>query len=254
MRDIIAAVDFSDASYNAARYAADLAAAIGADLHLIHVLDLPPGSPRTPISPNVLDDIRNSGLTGLKSLADELAARTGKKVSVATDQETGPLEKRLREFCRWKNPFLVVRGAPRGDSPSIQRLSYPLLTVPAFAHFHQLRHIVLACDQADIEKGMPLPVTYLRELRVLFNAHFDILHVDTRQRYAATDGPGQKYPELHFINASTVEEGINDYVVHHPSDWLVVFPKRGGLFHLHKSLSGNVVLHCPVPVVSFGEH
>ena len=39
MKNIIVPVDFTETSNNAARYAADLAAFIGAELHLVHVLD-----------------------------------------------------------------------------------------------------------------------------------------------------------------------------------------------------------------------
>jgi nucleotide-binding universal stress UspA family protein len=46
----------------------------------------------------------------------------------------------------------------------------------------------------------------------------------------------------------TVDEGINDYMDHHTVDCLVVFPKKEGLFRFHKSLSTQIVLHCPVPV------
>jgi nucleotide-binding universal stress UspA family protein len=41
MKSIVVPVDFSTCSANAARYAADLALAIKADLHLIHVILVP---------------------------------------------------------------------------------------------------------------------------------------------------------------------------------------------------------------------
>ncbi len=260
MKNIIAAVDFTESSNNAARYAADMAASIGAELHLVHVLDLKAIHPEAPVPDFVLDEVRNSGLNSLESLAGELRSRTGQKISIVTDLETGPVERRVKDFSWWKKPFIVVRGASQGETPEIGRLPYPLLIIPPDAAFRQLRNIVMACDEEEINNGMPVPVEFLRELRDLFHAHFDVLHVATRREESATLSFREwrailmeQFHELHFVSAPTVEEGVREYLQHHTVDWLVVFPRKGGLFHFHKSLSRHIVLHCPVPVMSIHE-
>jgi hypothetical protein len=55
---------------------------------------------------------------------------------------------------------------------------------------------------------------------------------------------------MHFIGSSGVEEGVQQYLGDHAADWLMVFPKKNGLFHSHESLSQKIILHCPVPVMS----
>ncbi|HUB61635.1 MAG TPA: universal stress protein [Puia sp.] len=257
MKNIVAAVDFSESSNNAARYAADLAAAVGAELHLVHVLDFHAIHPEVPVPDYVLDEVRNAGFNGLETLAAELKARTGQKINIATDLETGTVERRVRDFSWWKKPFLVVRGASEGETPSIGQLPYPLLIIPRDVTFRQVRNVVIACDAEDIDNGMPVPFEFLRELRDLLRAHFDVLHVATGREESATISFREwratlmaQFPEIHFISAPTVEEGVNEYLEHHPIDWLVIFPKKGGIFHFHKSLSKNIVLHCPVPVMS----
>lgn len=260
MRNIIATVDFSESSNNAARYAADMAAAVGAELHLVHVLDFQAIHPEVPVPDYVLDEVRNSGLNSLEDLAAGLRSRTGHKIGIITDLETGPVERRIRNFSWWKNPFMVVRGASRGETPTISRLPYPLLIIPPQVAYRQVRNIVMACDEEEINNGMPVPVEFLHELRDLFHAHFDLLHVATKREESATlsfrewrTTLSEQFPELHFVSASTVEEGVTEYLEHHTVDWLVVFPKKTGLFHFHKSLSKNIVLHCPVPVMSVNE-
>lgn len=255
MKNIIAAVDFSDSSNNAARYAADLAASIGAELHLVHVLDFKAIHPEVPVPDYLLDEVRDSGLTSLERLAGELRSRTGQKITVITDLETGPVERRVKDFSWWKKPFMVIRGASRGETPEIGRLPYPLLIIPPDAAFRRLHNIVIACDEEEINNGTPVPIEFLQELRELFHAHLDVLHVATKREASATLSFSEwrttlmgQFPEMHFVSAPTVEEGINDYLDHHPVDWLVVFPKKEGLFHFHKSLSRHIVLHCPIPV------
>jgi nucleotide-binding universal stress UspA family protein len=260
MKNIVAAVDFTESSNNAARYAADMAAAIGAELHLVHVLDFQAIHPEIPVPDYLLDEVRNSGLSRLEGLAGELRSRTGQKISIVTDLETGAVERRVKDFSWWKKPFMVVQGASRGETPAIEHLPYPLLIIPPNATFRQLRNIVIACDEEEINNGMPVPTEFLRELRELFHAHCDVLHVATKREVSATlsfsqwrDTLMDQFLELHFVSAATVEEGINDYLDHHTVDWLVVFPKKGGLFRFHKSLSRHIVLHCPVPVLSIHE-
>lgn len=254
-KNIIAAVDFSPSSNNAARYAADMAAAIGADLHLVHVLDFKAIHPEAPVPDYLLDEVRDSGFSGLETLASELRARTGKKIDVATDLETGPVERQLKNFSWWKKPFLVVRGATQGEAPAIRHLPYPLLIIPPHETFKEVRSIVMACDAEEINNGMPVPLEFLRELRDLFHAHFDVVHVATNREETATLSFREwratlmeEFSELHFVTAPTVEDGIKEYLDHHAVDWLVLFPKKEGLFH--KSLSKNIVLHCPVAVMT----
>jgi nucleotide-binding universal stress UspA family protein len=260
MKNIIAAVDFSESSNNAARYAADMSAAMGVELHLCHVLDFKAICPEVPIPDYVLDEVRTSGFERLELLAAELRTRTGGKITVATDLETGPVERRVKDFSWWKKPFLVIRGATQGETTSIGYLPYPLLIIPADTIFHPVRNVVVACDAEQINNGMPVPFEFLRELHELLHAHFDILHVATKREQTATlsfrewrASLMEQFPELHFISAPTVEEGILEYLEHHPVDWLVVFAGKGGLFHWHKSLSKNIVLHCPIPVMSIQE-
>lgn len=260
MPSIIVPVDFTDSSDNAARYAADMAAAIGAELHLVHVLQVPPIPREVPIPDYALDELRDNGFNSLKTLAEELTQRTGGKVSIATDLETGLPKTRVKDFCEWKKPFLVVVAPSHTGQPLIEQSPFPMLTIPASIQYHPVHSILLACDQEDINLGMPIPVAYLRQLRDLFKAHFDILHVATKGEEAAIlaiseweEALQQPYPELHFVKADNVDEGIRDYLRHHTADWLVVFPKKSGFFHLHKSLSQNIILHCPVPVMSVHE-
>ncbi|MDR3714244.1 MAG: universal stress protein [Puia sp.] len=257
MKSIVVPVDFTEGSGNAARYAADMAASINAELHLVHVLEIPAGSGVTPLPDSVLDELRDRGLNSLRLLADELSKRTNGKVSVATDQETGQPESRFEDFCQWKKPLLVVRGPSHTGRFPANQLPFPLLVVPALTRYHPVHRILLTFDREDVNPGMHVPVKYLQLLGDLFQARFDILHVATREEKISTlvfddwkKGLDQQVSGLHIIQADSVDQGIRDYLCFHAADWLVVFPKKNGLFHLHSSLSQKIVLHCPVPVMN----
>jgi nucleotide-binding universal stress UspA family protein len=252
MRSIIALVDFTENSTNAARYAADMAAFIGADLHLVHVLDLPDIPIAVPIPDYALDEMRNSCFNSLETLSLELKAQTDGKIQVSSDLETGNLFSNVKNFCQWKKPFLVVMGA--SSKTDLRNFPFPLLIIPANASFHSIKTIVLACDQEEINTGIPVQLDFLTELKDLFSARFDVLTVTVKDQQTSVKPLDNRqgslvnnFPEVHFTSASTIEEGVRVYLDQHPADWLMVFPKRSGLFHTHKSISKEIILNCPLP-------
>lgn len=258
MKSILVPVDFSEHSSNAARYAADMAATIGAGIQLLHAWRKPEPTLAGPLSDDVLEEIRNSCLGCLEIIASELIQRTGRRVSVTTHFDTGDIETSIIRLCHWKRPFLIVTGPL--PMPLRRRLSFPVLVVPPHAAFHPIHSIVLACDQEDLSTGIPVPIDFFKQIRDLFGARFEFIHVsikeekDKKMAIAAfskwKDNLAAGIPELHFTHAESVEEGISQYLQSHPADWLMVFPKKTGIFRFHRNSSNEIILHCPLPAMS----
>lgn len=258
MKSILVPIDFTEHMTNAARYAADMAATIGAEIQLLHVWRKPEPTSAGPLSDDVLKEIHNSCLGCLETLANELIRRTGGKVPVAMHFATGEIETSIINFSQRKKPFLIVTGPL--PMPLHRRLSFPILVVPPHTAFHPINSIVLACDQEDLSAGIPVPIAFFKQIRDLFGARFELIHVsikeekDKKMAIAAfskwKDNLAFGIPELHFIHAASVEEGISHYLVSHHADWLMVFPKKTGIFRFHKSSSGGIILHCPLPAMS----
>jgi hypothetical protein len=258
MGSILVPIDFTEQSSDAARYAADMAAAIGANIQLIHVQRVPEVTSAGPLPADVLEEIRNSCLSSLETLANELTQRTGGKVYVATYSETGNFETIVKAFCQWKKPLFIVTGPL--PIPPTYRLSFPVLVVPPNTVFHPIHSIVIACDHEDLSTGIPIPIQFFQQIRDLFGVRFDLIHVSikedndekkaiaafTQWKHKLTGG----FPEIHFTHAASVEEGISHYLHSHHADWLMVFPKKTGLFRFHKNLSTGIILHCPLPTMS----
>jgi nucleotide-binding universal stress UspA family protein len=272
MKTIVAPVNFTDSSDNAARYAADMALAMEAELHLIHFVEIPVSTGEMPMNPYVLEGLQASGTEGLNQLWDELVIRTKGKVTIYTNMETGNVEHRLEEFCAAKKPFIVVMGSSgpslermlRGSnlSVAIRRLHYPLIVVPDNVVFHQIKKVVVACDLEDIAAGVPVSVAFLKQFQDIFGASFDVINIATgtqdhlKEAEAAfmfnswKDRLQELYPEIHFVRGDNVEEGINSYLGQHPADLILVFPKKHGLFEFHKSHAKKIAHNSRVPVMS----
>lgn len=273
MKSIVVPVNFTESSSNAARYAADMALAVQGELHLVHIVQLPVTPAEIPGPDIIFDELQRNGEASLLSLKKELADRTEGYVSVITHMDTGGVEYHLEEYCRRIKPFVVVMGAS-GNSlermfagsntvRAVRHLPYPVLVIPDKAVFHAIRKIVLACDLEDIASGIPASVSFLRELRDLFSARFEVVNVVTRSEQSEgqavfefnswKDRLQEIYPEVHFVHTSKVDEGINDYLKEHPADLLLVFPKSHSLLEFHRSQTKKVVLHCPIPIMSLHE-
>jgi nucleotide-binding universal stress UspA family protein len=258
MRSIVVPVNFTAKSVNAARYAADLALATGAELHLIHVLQAPATVKEKPLPYYVWREMRDGSYTRLKDLRDKLAGRTGGKVSVATTLETGDVASKLQDFCRLRQPWLVIMG-----KGAMYHLPYPVLSIPENEGFLGIRKIAVACDLEDIFSGIAEVLPFLNDLHELLGAHLELIHVipDGEQN---TEGVRLEFiawkkqvadlePELHFVRQSRIEEGIGQFLQDHGADWLLVLPKKYAVLQFHKSRAKQIELHCAVPVMSLHE-
>ena len=270
MRTIVAPVNFSPKSANAARYAADLALATQADLHLYYVLQLPLSSAELPINDYVFNEMRESGVEAMASLRKELVKGTSGKVNIFTHMEMGTVEYRIEEFCLDKKPFVVVMGT---SGPTLERallggnliaairhLPYPLIVVPENASFRDIRKVVIACDLDDISGGIPVRPAFLKELRDIFDTRFEVLNIVTKgQDHATQDIMSVEawkecvrdlFPEVHFVRMDNVEEGITHYLDEHPADLLLVFPKKHNFLSFHRSHTKKLALGSTVPIMS----
>jgi len=270
MRKLLVPVDDTDNSANAARYAADMALAIDGEIHLLHVVRIPAIPADAPVG-YLFEQLEKEGQALLRRLADELRVRTRGQMTILTLQVIGGVEYQIGELSRQLRPFAVVMGAPRGSvlgaiggSPAVdaaRHLPYPVLVIPAGVVFRRIRRIVLAAEAEDVGTGIPVTVAFLRELRDLFGARFDVVNVAGRgdeskkifELYRWKEAWGEMYPELHFITAENIPEGVDKYIGEQEADWLILFPKKHRWMEFHRSRSAGMVAHSRVPVMSICE-
>jgi nucleotide-binding universal stress UspA family protein len=104
MKSIVVPINFSPCAANAARYAADLAQAIHADLHLIHVLQVPVNSAELTMNQYLYDQMVESADIALKQLQFELTKRTNNRIKVETTLEAGNVASKVKDLCRELKP------------------------------------------------------------------------------------------------------------------------------------------------------
>ncbi|HTR29578.1 MAG TPA: universal stress protein [Puia sp.] len=271
MTSILVPVNFSPCSFNAAHYAAGLAKATGAELHLLHVIQIPLPSTEMVMNEYLYRQMSEAAENGLKEMKTAILEQGPGLVSVTTHLHTGDVAEKVQEWFAALNAELIVLGvtAPTMEkflagSPvgALLHLRHPLLVVPEHAKYETLRRIVLACDENDVRHGIPHSLPLLRELRERMGATIDIVTVDTGGTLsdeascycgAGADSLAVLSPKRHYVRQHNVEEGLQEYLHDEAFDLTVVFPKRHSLLEFHPSRSRRLARHAQTPVLSLPE-
>ncbi len=271
MKTIMAPTNFSKESRHAVGYAADMAASLGADLLLLHVVNLEV-SFDIPAEETDYDGMIKGAQLELAQLKKELLVRSENEITISTKVILGSLDLEIEELCKKENPFIVVIGAERKNLSgrlllgsntfnAIKNLHYPVLVVPPNANFKHIRRIGLAVDLQNI---FELPLEMLEQLVEIFDASVDIIHVGknkedelkNRLRLLLLKERLRDFdPRIQYIIHDNIEDGLNEYALKNHEDLLVVvareyrFPES--LFH--KSHSRLIARKAEIPVLTLAE-
>lgn len=273
MNPIIVPVNFSPCAHNAALYAADLARILKADLHLVHVIQVPVTAAETGMTQYLYESMVETANKSLVELQVDLTRHTHGKIWVEISLEIGGLGAKVKELCKDLKPYAVILGS---SGPTLEKfltgsplasllhnIEYPVLVVPENVPFQNYRRILLACDLTDLGAGLPQSLPLLKDLRLHFGSRFDVLTVETpgvvADEQAVFESEAWKepfkelYPEVHFIRTRKVDDGIREYLLQNEADLVMVFPKKHRLFEFHVSQSRKIAKHSPIPVMSLHE-
>lgn len=185
MKAIIMATDYSDASKNAAAYAAALAGRIKAKLILYHAFYMPYVYTEIPVDFPGLKELEAEHLKRLENIGTGLSTKYGVKIDYYTSPR--PVIEELPELVTKKHAHLVVMGI-RGLNAFeriffgsttvdiIRQAKFPVLVVPEEATYQDPARILLACDFQLMAQNNKL--TLLKELAQTFHSHVQIVQVE----------------------------------------------------------------------------
>lgn len=269
MKTIVVPVDFSPASVNAAKYATDMALAINADIHLLHVYQLPVVYLEVPVAVTE-EDLSKDAETRMMKLKADLVLKSGSNIPIGYEIKMGVFFSELRTVCDRIKPYTVVMGSQGSTAAerfffgghavyTMKHLTWPVITVPPGATFSSIKNIGLAFDFSKMIEEMP--IEEIKSLLKDFNASLHVLNTAKQNEFDADivfessmleEIMKPFKPIYHFITSDDVDEGIMDFADKNDIDLLMVLPKRHGLVErlIHKSHSKQMVLHSHIPVMS----
>ncbi len=272
MKTLIVATDFSAIARNATQYAMEMARSIQADVHLLHVYQMPVnyGAMDIPISMPEWEQETEDLMSGVKR---QLELNYGGVVSVSTEVRTGSFMLELAAVCVRKQPYGVIMGC-KGTTAAervlfgshaisaMKHLEWPVITVPMEAKFNAIKSIGLACDLAEPE--ITIPIDDVSRLVTELNATLHVINTHNEQTYdpqivTASGWLGKKLQNVphkfHFIKGNT-DEAILQFAEKNNIDLLVVLPRHHNLWDtlIFKSHTKQFVLHSQIPLMALHQH
>jgi nucleotide-binding universal stress UspA family protein len=269
MKTILVATDFSSSALNAARYAADMAFAINADILLLHVYQITVSYGESSIAMSK-EESREAAEININELKERLFLKTCGQLNIETEVRPGTFYHELKAVCDRIKPYAVVMGSQGKTAPerfffgshtvhAMKHLTWPLISVPPGTIFSSVKKICLACDFSKVVETVPYD--QIKTLVTDFNAELYVINTGKKQAYnpdiifeygLLEEMLRPLRPHYQIIPDGNIDEGIINFAEKNYIDLLVVIPKQHDLLDklIHKSYTRQLVLHSHVPVVA----
>jgi nucleotide-binding universal stress UspA family protein len=275
MTNFVVPIDFSDASKNAARYAAHIANGLQ-DAHLIlyNVFQsLEYGSDSSPLATDDEEDASRKTIVemALESVRTELTTITGVKISIVAEQSNRFLDSLEAYVLNNGMDFIVMgtTGSTRlgemlmgGNTLNIvKRRIVPVIIVPPDAVSVSAKNVMLLTDFKDTDFTVPL--ASVKTVLNLFKPSLHIVNVDHEHYVQISDAYkaekdkleaslGEYHPEFYFIRLFDFMDAINQFVADNAIDLILMFPRRHSFLSNVFKTTNTVKLayHSHVPIVA----
>ncbi len=244
MNNIIAAVDFSEASFNSVSYAAYLANVFNSTLIVVHAYTNTDAIDDVPLMEvfESTQDLEKANHQYLETQMNGLVRKYTVKIKGIVAK--GKPEAVIMKVARAEKASLIVMGMKgKGKSNSIfgsttismiGKTDLPIIVVPEKAAYKPLQNIIVAIDFKDNK-----PVSRFKVLNELIKKYDPFLHILNVQKKKSELSPEliaskmrsgliwDKYNHsFNIIENDDVEEGIHEFLKKHPSDLLAMVAKK----------------------------
>jgi nucleotide-binding universal stress UspA family protein len=267
MKTFLVPTDFSPAGFNAAEYAAQLAAQFGARLILFHAYMLPTPVTEVPYAMATVDDLQKENEEEMRRLANfvheryQVQAEQVVRIGVPSDE--------IREITREQKADLVIMGIKGAGgldkivgsttTNTIRKIKTPVLVVPHGAAYRVIKDIVYATDFSYATK--PELFTPLISIAQKFGSHIHILNVAKNPEKVAANAPASrkgleiifKDSDHEFVTVSddSITHGISNYLQNTPAQLLAMVAHKHGFFErlFSRSQTASMAYETHVPLL-----
>lgn len=275
MTNFVVPIDFSEASKNAARYAAHIASGVpDAHLFLYNVFQsLEYGSDSSPLGTDEDEDASRKTIVelALESVRTELTAITGARISIVAEQSNRFLDSLEAYVLNNEMDFIVMgtTGSTRlgemlmgGNTLNIvKRRIVPVIIVPPDAASVSAKNVLLLTDFKDTD--YTVPIASVKTVLNLFRPRLHVVNVDHEhyvqitEAYKAEQNKLQASladynPEFYFIRLFDFMDAINQFVSDNNIDLILTFPRKHSFMSNLFKTTNTVKLahHSHVPIVA----
>lgn len=281
MKTYLVPVDFSDAAFNAADFAAQLSHQ--SDVETIILMNAYYISPYETMLPNPdmvmlrpqdIEDNSADRITQLEKLKRKLAKKVREGVEIKVRLNLSHLLRAVVDVVADEKVDMVflgsignstVREGTVGIGDHVIKVSkaspVPVMVVPPDYRYSLVDNAVLACDFKKVKENVPLGV--LHKVLGKQAIKLQVVNVDAASRHAVAD-PEQLaeesalhdmlkgfHPKYYYINTPNVITGILDFAAEHNAQMVIALPHTYSFLQalLHNSISQQLAKNSTVPVL-----
>lgn len=271
MKTILATVDFSETSNNAAHYAAALCKSLSSKLILLHAYHVPVTMPEHGYIPAIMD-MKGDSEVQMKKLVKQLRSKF-KYLDIHPELKMGLASEIIEETAKAKNAELIVMGI-NGKSGFIKKhmigtvtthvaktSCIPVLIVPTNTKFTKIKNIAFACDLDKVlEKNTA--ILKVKQFCSLFRSKLELINViKPGEKMSVEKAETGNYIEgkldltnhnAFFVYNKEVYRGLLDYISYYAPDLVIMSPKKHGFFHdlFIGSNTDKLAFYSPVPILT----
>jgi nucleotide-binding universal stress UspA family protein len=274
MDKILIPCDFSEQAVNAFRLAIDLAHASSAEVHVLHVVELPV----------MHDDVLTPMPTFDETLLKELTERAEEKLAalkkdfakehlfLKTKIEFGPIVPLIVNYLNANNITLIVMGTKgvtglkevligSNAEKVVRNALCPVIAVKKYSALSELKQIVFP---NSMEEGQEDLVLHVKALQHVLKATLHLVWIDTSNKsddHTAVKQQLEKFASrfmlkdytVHAFKASNKDTGIINFTHWINANMIAMGTHaRKGLSHLLKgSVTEGIVNHVDVPIWTY---
>ena len=274
MEKILVPCDFSDQAIHAFRLAIDIAHASGAEVHVLHVIELPV------MHDDVLTPLPSFDETMLKELSERAEIKmlelkkesSHEHLSIATKIEFGPIVSIITNYQETNDVNLIVMGTKGVSGMAevfigsiaekvVRHASCPVIVVKRRTAIGELKHIVFP---NSMEGGQEDLVLHVKALQNALKATLHIVWIDTSDKSNDPSSAKQQLEgfakrfmmkdyTVNVFKANDRETGIINFTHWINASMIAMGTHaRKGLSHLFKgSVTEDVVNHVDCPIWTY---
>jgi nucleotide-binding universal stress UspA family protein len=247
-----------------------MAVAMGTNLMLVNVYQLPISFSEVPLVTISMDEIRKISEEKLAELKQNIESITENKIKIYTESRLGEVSEEITKLTDTLSPFAIVMGT-RGTTGTgrffmgsntisvISAVGVPVFIVPPGVRFKQFKKVGLATDLREVVDNTP--VGKIREIVQFFNAELHVLNVDYHRKHFTPSTPEETMnidnllvglnPLYDFIENKDIDQGLNDFAEKNDLDLLITLPKKHSMLErfFEKSITRQLIHETHIPIM-----
>jgi nucleotide-binding universal stress UspA family protein len=274
MEKILVPCDFSDEATNAFRLAVEMAHATSAEIHAVHVIELPI------MHEDVLTPLPSFDETLLKELNERAEEKFStmkleyarEHIHMETKIEFGPILSTLLDYHKDQKISLVVMGTKGSTgleevligSTAEKIVRHALCPVMVVKHYSKLEDLKNIVFPNSMEAGQEDLVMHVKALQFALNAKLHLVWIDTSLKGSDHNAVKNRLEDfarrfmmtnytVNVFHAKNKEVGVIDFTHRIKADMVAMGTHaRKGLSHFFKgSVTEDVVNHVDCPIWTY---